>query len=72
MEWVTDTDYASCKNYGMIKLDNNNYFHSQSGDNECDDAELSSDEDQNKKVAQRKYEHFQHMCGDLLDPSKYK
>ena len=31
----------------------------------------SSDEEHGKKVAQRKYEQFQLMCGDLLDPSKY-
>ena len=29
----------------------------------------SSDEECGKMVAQKKYEQFQQMCGDLLDPS---
>ena len=35
------------------------------------DDEYSSDEERGKKVAQKKYEQFQQMCGDLLDPSNY-
>ena len=33
------------------------------------DEYLSSDEECGKMVAQKKYEQFQQMCGDLLDPS---
>lgn len=31
----------------------------------------SSDEERGKKLAQKKYEHFQQICGDLLDPGNY-
>ena len=38
-------------------------------ENGGDGEYYSSDEEQGKKVAQKKYEQFQQMCGDLLDPS---
>ena len=31
----------------------------------------SSDEERGKKLAQKKYEQFQQICGDLLDPGDY-
>ena len=43
----------------------------QAVENGGDDVYCSSDEEQGKKVAQKKYEQFQQMCGDLLDPSNY-
>ena len=47
------------------------YLFVQAVENGGDDEYCSSDEEQGKKVAQKKYEQFQQMCGDLLDPSNY-
>ena len=47
------------------------YDFLQAVENDHNDEYYSSDEERGKKVAQKKYEQFQQMCGDLLDPSNY-
>ena len=43
----------------------------QSATVEDEDGQLSSGDEMNKKVAQKKYKEFQQLCGDLLDPSEF-